>query len=67
MRGDGAVFVGEGQKTLLYSKPLEKRKRASSSIEWICNAVFSPSGKGTIVTRSFEDTFRLGYIASSLV
>lgn len=63
--GDGVLYSWvKGKKTLLYGKPLEKRKAGEQvPLNGLGNAVFSKSGKGVIVTSAvFEDTFGLGYI-----
>ncbi|MBI5944157.1 MAG: S9 family peptidase [Chloroflexi bacterium] len=63
--GDSVLYLSvDGKRTLLYGKPLEKRKPGEQvPLNGLGNAVFSPSGKGAIVTSAvFEDTFSLGYI-----
>jgi len=63
--GDSVLYLSlKGKRTLLYGKPLEDRKPGEQiPLNGLGNAVFSPSGKGAIVTSAvFEDTFSLGYI-----
>ena len=63
--GDSVLFYSQnGKKKLLYGKPIEDRaENESVPLNGLGSAVFSPSGKGTLVTSSvFEDTYSLGYI-----
>ncbi|MBM4427249.1 MAG: S9 family peptidase [Chloroflexi bacterium] len=63
--GDSVLYLwNKGKMTLLYGKPMEKRKPGEQvSLNGLGSSVFSPSGNGTIVTSSlFEDTFSLGYL-----
>lgn len=63
--GDGVYFLwNKGKMTLLYGKPMEKRKPGEHvPLNGLGAGVFSPSGKGAILTSSlFEDTYSLGYL-----
>jgi len=63
--GDAVLYYWDaGKRKLLYGKPLEKRVEGEIvPLNGIGSAVFSPGGKGVIVTSSvFEDTYSLGYI-----
>jgi fermentation-respiration switch protein FrsA (DUF1100 family) len=63
--GDAVLYLwNKGKMSLLYGKPMDKRKPGEQvPLNGLGSSVFSPSGKGTIVTSSlFEDTFSLGYI-----
>ncbi|MCB0119237.1 MAG: S9 family peptidase [Anaerolineales bacterium] len=63
--GDGVFcYWNKGKLSTLYGKLLEDRKRGEEvPLNGLGGAVFSPSGKGAIVTSSvFEDTYSLGYI-----
>lgn len=63
--GDGVFYLwNKGKMELLYGKPLQKRKPGEQvPLNGLGAGVFSPSGKGAIVTSSmFEDTYSLGYI-----
>lgn len=63
--GDRVLFLlQDGQRKLLYGKPLEDRAQDEVvPLNGLGSAVFSPSGKGVVVTSSvFEDTYSLGYI-----
>ena len=64
--GDNVLYLLDGKKkTILYGKPLEKRKAGENvPLNGLGAIVFSSSEKGVLVTCSvFEDTFSLGYIA----
>lgn len=63
--GDGVLYSWRnGKRKLLYGKPLEDRSEGENvPLNGLGSAVFSPSGKGAVVTSSvFVDTFDLGYI-----
>lgn len=63
--GDSVLFLwSKGRRRLLYGKPMEDRAEGETvPLNGLGSAVFSPSGKGVLVTSSvFEDTFSLGYI-----
>lgn len=63
--GDAVLYLWvDGKMTLLYGKPLEKRKPGEQvPLNGLGGAVFSPGGKGVIITSSvFDDTYSLGYI-----
>lgn len=63
--GDGVFYLwADGKKTLLYGKPLEKRKPGEHvPLNGLRAGAFSPSGTGAIVVSSvFEDTYSLGFI-----
>ncbi|MCL4269599.1 MAG: prolyl oligopeptidase family serine peptidase [Anaerolineales bacterium] len=63
--GDGVFYLwNKGKMTVIYGKPMEKRKPGEQvPLNGLGAGVFSPSGKGAIVTSSvFEDTYSLGYI-----
>ena len=63
--GDRVLFYEQnGKRKLLYGKPLDDRAEGESvPLNGLGSAVFSPSGKGALVTCSvFADTFSLGYI-----
>ncbi len=64
--GDSVLTLLEGEKkTILYGKPLEKRKAGENvPLNGLGSTVFTQSEKGILVTCSvFEDTYSLGYIA----
>lgn len=64
--GDGVHYLVEGKKrTLLYGKPLEKRKDGEQvPLSGITSTVFTPSGKGILLTSAvFDDTYSAGYLA----
>lgn len=63
--GDSVFYLwNKGKITVIYGKPMEKRKPGEQvPLNGLGVGVFSPSGKGAIVTSSvFEDTYSLGYI-----
>ncbi|NWG35536.1 MAG: S9 family peptidase [Chloroflexi bacterium] len=63
--GDSVLYLWQdGKKILLYGKALEDRAEGETvALNGLRSAVFSPGGRGVIVTSSvFEDTFSLGYI-----
>ena len=63
--GDGVFYLwNKGKMTLMYGKPMEDRKPGEQvPLNGLGGGVFSPSGKGAIVTSSvFEDTYSLGFI-----
>ena len=63
--GDSVLYLWQdGKRKVLYGKPLEARKEGEVvPLNGLGSAVFSPSGKGTVVTSSvFADTYDLGYI-----
>jgi pimeloyl-ACP methyl ester carboxylesterase len=63
--GDSILYLIEGKKrTVLYGKPLEKRKEGETvPLNGLGAAVFTESELGVLLTCSvFEDTFSLGYI-----
>lgn len=64
--GDNVLFLLQGKKkTILYGKPLEKRKKGEQvPLNGLGATAFTSSGLGVLVTSSvFEDTYSLGYIA----
>jgi pimeloyl-ACP methyl ester carboxylesterase len=64
--GDSVLTLLTGKKkTILYGKPLEKRKAGENMpLNGLGAAVFTNSEKGVLVTCTvFEDNFSLGYIA----
>ena len=64
--GDTVLYLLDGKKkTVLYGKPLEKRKNGEIvALNGIGSAEFSSSGNGALITCSvFEDTYSLGYLA----
>ncbi|MEI7846077.1 MAG: prolyl oligopeptidase family serine peptidase [Chloroflexota bacterium] len=64
--GDNVLYLLEGKKkTILYGKPVEKRKADEVvPLNGLGAAEFTESGLGVLVTSSvFEDTYSLGYIA----
>lgn len=66
--GDSVLTLLAGKKkTILYGKPLEKRKEGENvPLNGIGATVFSGSEKGILLTCSiFDDNFSLGYIALS--
>ena len=63
--GDSVLYLwNKGEKKVIYGKPLEDRAPGEKvALNGLGGSVFSPSGKGSIVTSAvFEDTFGLGYI-----
>ena len=63
--GDSVLYLYEGQKkTVLYGKPIEKRKpNEKVPLNGLGAALFSHSGSGVLLTCSvFDDTYSLGYI-----
>jgi pimeloyl-ACP methyl ester carboxylesterase len=63
--GDNVLFLLEGKKkTVLYGKPLEKRKEGETvPLNGLGAAVFTESENGVLLMSSvFEDTFSLGYL-----
>lgn len=63
--GDSVLYLWQNAKQkLLYGKPLEVRAEGESfPLNGLGSALFSPSGKGALVTCSvYEDTYGLGYI-----
>ncbi|NTU56287.1 MAG: S9 family peptidase, partial [Anaerolineales bacterium] len=63
--GDSVLyFWKDGKRTLLYGKPLDERAEGEKvPLNGIGSAVFSPKGRGVIVSTSvFDDTYSLGYI-----
>ena len=66
--GDNVLYVLQGKKkTVLYGKPIEKRKKDEQiALNGLGAAAFTASGLGVLVTSSvFEDTYSLGYIPLS--
>ncbi len=66
--GDNVLYLLEdGKKTVLYGKPLFKRKKGEPiALNGLGATVFTQSGQGVLVTSSvFEDTYSLGYIPLS--
>jgi pimeloyl-ACP methyl ester carboxylesterase len=64
--GDNVLYLLDGKKkTVLYGKPLEKRKPAEEvPLNGLGAAVFTESGRGVLLTSSvFEDTYSPGYIS----
>lgn len=64
--GDSVLYLLEGKKkTVLYGKPIEKRKAGEQvPLTGIGATDFTASGEGVLLTSSvFEDTYSLGYIA----
>lgn len=64
--GDNVLYLLKGRKkTVLYGKPLEKRKAGETvPLNGLGAAVFTESGRGIVLTCSvFEDTFSLGYLS----
>ena len=63
--GDNVLYLLDGKKkTILYGKPVEKRKADEVvPLNGLGAAEFTESGLGVLVTSSvFEDTYSLGYI-----
>lgn len=63
--GDGVFYLwNKGKMDVMYGKPMEDRQPGEQvPLNGLGGGVFSPSGKGAIVTSSvFEDTYSLGFI-----
>ncbi|MCX6067170.1 MAG: S9 family peptidase, partial [Chloroflexi bacterium] len=63
--GDNVLFLLDNKrKIVLYGKPLAKRKKSDPVVlNGLGAAVFTPSGRGVLVTSSvFDDQYSLGYI-----
>ena len=63
--GDNVLFLLENKrKIVLYGKPLAKRKKSDPvALNGLGAALFTPSGRGVLVTSSvFDDQYSLGYI-----
>jgi len=66
--GDSVLYLwNDGKRKLLYGKAMEDRAKGEQvPLNGLGSAVFSPSGRGAIVTSSvFMDAYSLGYIDSS--